>query len=99
MDACGLWVPRQIDLDQGSQGGQLYGMANANRGQCKEVLPLDKRNTERTPEPSQEEHPVHQAFPVQEKSQPANTTKIHQVRGRGECRDEQGKVGDRAPHT
>ena len=63
VDECSLWVPRKINLDQGSQGRKLHVMANADRGQRKEVLPRDEQNTEGAPEPSQVEHPGPPSLP------------------------------------
>ena len=38
VDACGVWLPRQVNLDQGNQGWNLHGTATVHQDQREEIL-------------------------------------------------------------
>ena len=60
VDAHSVRLSSQVNVDQGDQGRQFHGMADADRDERQEILPGDERDFERTLEPDKEERALHQ---------------------------------------
>ncbi len=44
VDACGLWVPSQINMAQGGKGRELHWLAAPHRRERQQILPRNHRN-------------------------------------------------------
>ena len=58
MDACGLWLPGKINLDQSHQEGQLRGVAVTISRKRARALPRDRQNTNGSSKPNTDTRPL-----------------------------------------
>ena len=42
VDECSVWIPSQVNMDQGRQGRKLHGADNAQRTEYDTIVPTNK---------------------------------------------------------
>ena len=55
VDACGLWVPSQLNMAQGGKGRKLHWLAAPHRMERQQILPRNHRNPKRAHESNTKE--------------------------------------------
>ena len=58
VDACGLWVPSQINMAQGGKGRKLHRLAAPHRTEHQQILPGNHRNPKRAHESNMNERAI-----------------------------------------